>query len=1116
MKRTDAGIALVMATGLVTLMAFLAILVVRGAQVASSSLGGGGELAAESGLSYAAARLVEGARRVPPSAANRCDDWRARGAHEGTLPAGRLDNPSYARGEPWGDDGDGVRMPGEGGGAWRDLDGDGRFSAWSGRTRGGGPFSRRFSLRIASDAGLVPVNAGELGDPLADHDGDGAANADDPEYADLLAAGGAPWASVDVPANRAIVNLLDSLGAVLGVSGTRLVNHTPAEGNWPATMRLGKIALSDLGTRIVSARPRGGYASVEDLKPVLGQADWEKVLPYLTVRGSRVPRAGGGGGSFFADLTRPPNVAADQPRLDLDEAPLAAIRAVLRIMTAGGYYHWDPLSYDASDTALYQSVAVEGGFVRVLPEEADLIADLIDRERRVRPIASWRRLAEVLGGLPAAVADDPFTAEADGEERRRLLEDLVLAGFNANFYLPDPFSRSRDTLELAREAIQAGHDTLRPRRVASGGIMAWSTAPYTSAGQRPAIGSVGFPKLYEPMDLFRPPPPDPDHPTMAPLKARPAAPFGLSGGVPLYAVESQAGGREGSRGTARGTFAAARGALHLTSQEDFEQSRPSSASPRRYAGGDILSAGDAPVVKTGVQSHPRFSLSGYRAQPLVDAYPLLTPAQRAAVLAAHAYPDLAGDLRLSVRQLPVTELAQADPPCVFALPFNEDQAPSADTLYSDTDWKDNFGDPVRRAGGAPSLLLASDQGAPFVIEEGGRFSPCGPRAFARVMPGRKADSVLYGWSPFSAPFPLTRGDYRDPDDPSKVVARGGEVRNATISFLYPSRGGEDVVPQHWNGTFVLRYHRGTGTGAGTGPGDSGGSGDAGGKGSGGAVAGGGLDGGGMPPPNEEDSDGQEGTGSAYPVYLQVECMMNDGLMITPVGATGASGSALVMPPPISAGSPQRWRHVALVIDGGTNPDDGDAQMRIHVDGVATLSVISLKMSALAAGNRPRSDEMRLEILQGPFDDLKFFDRAMTPEEVTVEAARSLVRHEPAGVYRSGLFTFDPDRFPAGGIPAGASWDAFSPAACRAGGTTPLAFAVRAYAEDGTTLLGEARFDWDGDPATAQEALFRLPRCRHVRWEATLRSATSADTPVLDEFRLLYASPGNAWSGYVVE
>lgn len=1103
--------ALVMATGLVTLLAFLAVLTVQGMRFASHALGAAGAaggLAAESGLAYAAARLSESVSATR-RAAGREGDWRARGTHEAGLPPGRLDNPSYARGEPWGDDGDGVRMPGEGGSAWLDLDGDGRFSAWSGRTRGGGPFSRRFSLRITSDAGLVPVNAGELGNLLADHDADGVSNGDDADYAGILAIWGAPWGEPGVPANRGIVNLLDSLGAVLGVSGTVAVDHTPRSGNWPATRRLGQITLSDLGARIVSARPRGGYRSIEDLKPVLG-ADYEKVAPFLTVSGARAPWVGGGVGSFFGDLTRFGSVVADQPRMDLDGAPLPVVKAVLRVLAAGGYFHWDPFLYDASGTAAYQPVAMEGGFIRVLESEVDLIADLIDRKRRDRPIASWRCLAEALQDLPATVADDPFTAEADGEERRLLLQDLVLSAFNANFHLPDPFSRGRDTLELPRESVLNGHDALDPRRVASGALWAGNTAPYTAAGQRPG---AGFPTLYQPLDLFNPPPPDPGHPVMAPLKARPTAPFGLAGALPVYQVESGETGAARSRATARGTFAAACGALHLTSQEDFEQSRPSSSAPRRYAGGDLLSEGSVPVVKTSVQSHPRFSLSGYQAQPLVDAYPLLTPEQRQAALQGHAYPDLAGDLRLSVRQIPVSELAQTDPPCVFALPFNENGLPSPDTLYSEVDWKDDFGDPVRRAGGTPSIRLDSDQGGPIAIEGGGRFSPCGLRVFDLPPPDRKTDSIVYAWGAAGATFPLTRGDYRDPDDPSEIVTGGGEIRSATISFLYPSRGGEDVVPQQWNGKFLLRYHRGTGIDIETGS-DSGGGESGKGAGSGGAVAGGDLDGGGLPPPNEEDSDGQEGTGDPYSTYLQVQCLPSDGLILLTVGG----GTGIAVPFPIPTGSAQRWRHAAIVIDGGTDPDDGDAKYRIFIDGQVMSGGIwsDIRMSTLAAGDRPASDEMRLEILQGPLDDLKFFDRAMTPEEVAVEAARSLMRHELTGVYRSGLFTFDAGRFPSGGIPSGASWDAFSPVACRIGGTVPISFAVRAYAEDGTTLLGEASFDWDGDPAAPQEAAFRLPRCRHVRWEATLRSATPADTPILDEFRLLYAASGNPWGGYSVE
>lgn len=266
MGRERDGIALVTVSGLLVGFALLASLFVRGVRFAlpvseARAAAARTRLAAESGLDYAEARLFResGFSKGGATPAGRVDDWTFR---EGfTAPLSGAWNPSYSHGEAWMDDGDGVREPGEA--ALADLDGDGRFSAWSGRLRGGPPFGPAFSLKIVSAGGKFPVNAGVLGTSSV--------------YPGLKLSDN--WS--DVYSNRGLVRGLNSLGAVLFEEG-----EIPER--FDAAAAGERIRISRLGRHLIGKRPLEGYRSLRQVRETLLARGYpasasERILEHLNL-----------------------------------------------------------------------------------------------------------------------------------------------------------------------------------------------------------------------------------------------------------------------------------------------------------------------------------------------------------------------------------------------------------------------------------------------------------------------------------------------------------------------------------------------------------------------------------------------------------------------------------------------------------------------------------------------------------------------------------------------------------------------------------------------------------------------------------------------------------------
>ncbi len=242
-ERRNDGVALLVVAALLAMLGALATLFLAQAVRARPSADAAGTIAA-SGLEYAAARLRErsGYPLFPRAAENRADDWSFR--DDPSVPAERSVAPSYARGE------------GIPGGAWTDLDGDGRFSAWSGRLRGGeNPFAGRFSLKVEPKGGKIPVN--RLG-----------------RHGSLIP-------------KPLLASLLNNLGSRVLPAGhprrARLATSNPNR----------FIETSRLGNDIQACAPDGGIAGPAELAGTLRQAGWPdgpdgapwglaEILPHVT------------------------------------------------------------------------------------------------------------------------------------------------------------------------------------------------------------------------------------------------------------------------------------------------------------------------------------------------------------------------------------------------------------------------------------------------------------------------------------------------------------------------------------------------------------------------------------------------------------------------------------------------------------------------------------------------------------------------------------------------------------------------------------------------------------------------------------------------------------------
>ncbi len=692
------GIALVLVSGILTVMALLSVVFSQLARLGSAGAAPAlaacrAGLAASSGLAYGGARLWQ----VPvPTAqsswspANACDDWTVRGKEPAGTPPGALLNPSYSRGERWTDQAvpgavAGAYDPGIDsilGPAWSDKDGDGKFSAWTGRLRAEGG---RFGLRIASVYSRICVNSGEIDDSLGDHDMDGTLNRDDPEYP-MLAAG--RWNDPDHPGNTHLVNLLNNLGAVVGTSDAVTAPYAPP----PAThssadpaVAMGTVETSTLGRRIVLGRPREGYASLDALRSVLGPADYAKAAPFLSSTGRIIPVA-------FpldpVDKTNLPYKLFLDPEeryefhatVDFNTAPVEVLQSVLRYISASG-----PPGMGQVGTR----------FTRLLKDEADALARAL---ADARPIHTWSGFLAAVHQNAALFQPDPL---GSGSALVLDKENLVLAQVRPDWIAPDPFCRSASTLGVPRDEdpSEPARATAIPKAALAGFLCSF---PVTVAGGE---GGGGQGQAQAPF-------------TSIPSRITTELSLTPDYGSFLLSSEGEAPAPSGrARRGAAGEFSVFSRSLSVTGQQQFEPLFTAFPNPPtwRFPGGDASmapGAGNA-GARSGIQSYPRFPFR----RGTTSNFTVASSAWFQFGLPHYRYPKTWGWLQLAARPRPVADAAVSGPGVTEALSFNEDLGPP----YAGSSWLDNLRDPVSH--GLAHTVSATDNG--FAV--GTCLSPAGPR-----------------------------------------------------------------------------------------------------------------------------------------------------------------------------------------------------------------------------------------------------------------------------------------------------------------------------------------------------------------------------------------------------
>lgn len=440
-KPARRGLVLVLVSGIVTLSMLLGLwflqtaLIGRRFQSARTALGEAG-LAASSGMEYAAARLcANGYPGFDPSMRGRGDDWTYRQG-SGVRVEGSA-NPSYSHGEPWADDGDGLFDPGPPEGTtFVDLDGDGRFSARSGRLRGtGGARTLSFALAIESPEGKLPVNAGVLW-------------ADDIFYP--VAPGGIPdHKDLGISYHRGLAHALDNLGAIL-LPVTNDRRHWQAATGAPNPAHT--FDLSYLGHDLIASRPAGGYKDNEEIRSALAplgyaDADLDAILPYINLGPYEIP-----GEASRSHSPVELNVIGDTPPViayvpvNLHAAPRFVLEALWRYVRAdipifeGETDGWNALYQRAGSNLSFEALAhphpdwnPSRATLQIFPDEATALAERVGTLRGKGPL-SW----------PSLLRDfhDPARAA------------LLFAADDAGFPPSAPLMRQGWTQAKARLAFQ--------------------------------------------------------------------------------------------------------------------------------------------------------------------------------------------------------------------------------------------------------------------------------------------------------------------------------------------------------------------------------------------------------------------------------------------------------------------------------------------------------------------------------------------------------------------------------------------------------------------------------------------------------------------------------------
>lgn len=1024
------GMALILASGLAALLLLVATALLGAARLAargaaSRSVAAEAALAVESGLEYAGARLDENPWPLPRDAwspSNACDDWSCRDFSRLAAgpPGARSLNPSYNRGEGWTDldsGGNGIYEPGLD--DFADRNENGRYDARSGRIRTAGA-PAAFSLRILSEAALACVNSGELCAPDGDQDLDGVLNEQDADFAidrnmdaqgQLLGNGVPDWRDPDYIGNRHIVNLLDNLGAILKVSTTHEELYWPDDN--PSSPVLGWIETSSLGRQIVSARPRGGYTSVEQIKTVLGEADYALAAPFLSVHGEIVPipfqhENYGKDEPGEHLLSAPESRYEFHARIDFNNAPVELILASLRYLSVSGGGSEDGTEWGSTFFRFHTK------------EESDTVAQILADNR---PIWTWREFLRTLADkIPASTWQrDPFYQGAEellileGEGLPLLKQEMILAQFDANWLLPDPFTWRRNTWEVDREPnVYRGVDKTRivqPTKEYFTGFL--STSPFDDAGEPNGHPITTLPNRMTTEHVLTP------HKSVYRIAC---------GG--WIAGASGAAGRETALAFGGEPFRA-------TSQNDFEQMDASPAAPWRYPGGEVSAV--SPAWRHGIQTTPRFPFRS----PQRRNYP---------PTATTSYPRAYGGLQLAARQMDMSDLTA--PGCTFALPFNEDGEPATGNRWSPDDWFDNVADPVERLPARDQYFIHR-----YLYDQGAWPSPAGQR-------NTYAMSVTWGGT---VPF-------------GGVGANG--VSEGTIAFWYAQTGTNEN--EDWFQTSLA-------------------------------------------PRTVMDFWYPYGTGYVY--YLGVSNDNHTGKIKVDNSIDSLSWRGYLTEAPEAALAKATWHHAAVTFHPG---GAGGTAIKIYVDGRLADPVtdedgkqVSPPLPIATDPARPPDANGLKLFLRGPLDDLLLFSTSLSPDAILEMARKPRFYVDPSSTgtdpprYRSPRFRFDPDRFPEGAVLSGATWEAFIPEAT--GGS--FTFEITGYNGNDDPIGSSGPILYDG--TQIPQARFRLTGCRSFDFQVWVDTDPAAwplledqpvlrDTPILEEFRVLYGPPRPRWMSYAAE
>lgn len=329
--KSRAGLALILAAGVLGVLALLALAFIMVAQLErraarqrtarSQAL-----LLARSGLEDAWGRLSAGQTASHPQTLFAGEDWDRSGTLNGSEPAAEIFRPGvlntlncpvraslrpsfHVYGKPGIVDVNGHRVPAL-------LPVDTRDRGYSGGFRDRREFV--YGLKVEDESGKIQVNGGFL-DALS-RDGDAL-----PDHRD-------PWVRPPpvVPENTGI-GWNDQLVRVLNVLGTQA-----------------EIGIPNLGTQIMNVRPRGGYASIQQMQAMLSITT--DLSPYLTVDSWSDPTvvrptawSAQGPAISIAEvksarfpLTLEPG---GRPPVNLNAAPLPVLRSLLYGLAARSWYN---------------------------------------------------------------------------------------------------------------------------------------------------------------------------------------------------------------------------------------------------------------------------------------------------------------------------------------------------------------------------------------------------------------------------------------------------------------------------------------------------------------------------------------------------------------------------------------------------------------------------------------------------------------------------------------------------------------------------------------------------------------------------------------------------------